>query len=77
MPRAMVVPGAPDLENEGAKLFESPAAHAAMRTFQSVGAALGAVALFQASLFVPSVARLFGVTVLQGAFASSLVVSGR
>jgi signal transduction histidine kinase len=65
-----------DLNSEGAKLFESPTSHAGQRTIQSVGALFAALAVFQASLFVPGVARSFGVGVLDGALACGLVIVG-
>jgi len=64
----MAIPEAtPELESDGAKLFESPTSSAALRTLQSLGAAFLVVALFEASLFVPGVSGLLGVSVLEGA----------
>jgi hypothetical protein len=73
----MAAPNAtPELEWRGVERVESPTTHAAMRTVQSLGGVVLGAAALQASLFVPGVARVFGVSAVDGAVTCGLVVAG-
>jgi signal transduction histidine kinase len=76
MTDAMAIPRTAELEAEGAKLFESPTSHAALRTVESLGAILLGAGTFLGSLLVPGVAHLLGLSALEGSVACGLVVIG-
>jgi signal transduction histidine kinase len=61
---------------EAASPFKVPSSHSAQRTIQGLIGLLIGLAVLQASLFVPGVARLFGLSVFDGIIVCTLVIVG-